>query len=404
MNATALDTNYDTARWYYLNTELKISISDAISSVETYRSTWHDASYFDDFFDILSVRLLSQHLWQDFYQVAKMIDGYASNEVVAKYSYIAGRLIETGFLKIPNASPLENSTALYTRALASGTDLYYRLVAADRLNLSGKALDQSIYTPSYPEQFERDLDAEKLLSGYADFGLGEYIYAEWLSCSDHIGVDCVKKIAGFLPQSGNGTNDFYARSLRIAAKKINACEVTPDEEMLKLVYPQNFHEAVADACGRFTTPEYLLYALIRSESFFDPQIISHAGAAGLTQLMGSTAGDIARKLKMPDYDLNDSATNILFGCYYLEEMRRRLDGSSILALFAYNGGITRVRTWVKSANLEFGTNTLPKDLFLEALPFAETREYGRKIVSAAALYGYLYYGKTPHEVIEEILQ
>lgn len=120
--------------------------------------------------------------------------------------------------------------------------------------------------------------------------------------------------------------------------------------------------------------------------------------------MGSTAGDIARKLKKDTYDLNDSDTNILFGCYYLEEMRRRLDGSSILALFAYNGGISRVRTWVNSANMEFGTNSLPKDLFLEALPFAETREYGRKVVSAAAMYGYLYYGKTTSEVIDEILQ
>ena len=85
-------------------------------------------------------------------------------------------------------------------------------------------------------------------------------------------------------------------------------------------------------------------------------------------------------------------------------MRRRLDGSSILALFAYNGGITRVRSWVKSANLEFGTNALPKDLFLEALPFSETREYGRKVVSAAALYGTLYYSKSTSEVVEEILQ
>ena len=404
MEATSTAKNYDNALWYYLNTELKESITDAISGVQEYRSSWHDPSYFDDFFDTLSVRLLSQHLWSDFFQVAKLVDGYASDEVVSKYSYIAGRLVETGFLKMQNASIEQTTKPLYTRALSSGTDLYYRLIAADRLGLSGAELEKVICSSSYASNFKHDTDIERLLCGYADFGLGEYIYPEWQSSSDKVSIDCVKKIAGFLQQSGSGTNDFYAKSLRIAAKKFNSCETKPDEDMLKLVYPQDFHEAATDACKRFSTPEYLLYALIRSESFFDPQIVSHAGASGLTQLMGSTAADIARKLKMSDYDLDDSTTNILFGCYYLEEMRRRLDGSSILALFAYNGGITRVRTWVNSANLEFGTNALPKDLFLEALPFAETREYGRKVVSAAAMYGYLYYGKTPGEVIDEILE
>ena len=404
MSAAKSDQSYDNALWYYFNTELKSSISEAITAIQKYRTSWHDPYYFDDYFDTLSVRLLSQHLWSDFYSVAKLLDGYASNEIVAKYSYIAGRLIETGFVKASNQSQTEAATALFNRALSSGTDLYYRLVAANRLQLSNDDMVKVIYSPTHSDSFKRNLEVEKLLEGYADFGFAENIYTEWQHNSDSVGIDSVKKIAGFLQQCGGDKNDFYAKSLRIASNKIINCEVTPDEDMLKLVYPQDFHDAVADTCKRFDMPEYLLYALIRSESFFDPQIVSHVGATGLTQLMGSTAADISRKLKKEDYDLNDSATNIMFGGYYLEEMRRRLDGSSILALFAYNGGISRVRTWVKSANLEFATNTLPKDLFLEALPFAETREYGRKVVSAAAMYGYLYYGKTTSEVIEEILQ
>lgn len=404
METTTADNSYDNALWYYLNTQLKISTSAAISAVESYRKSWHDASYYDDFFDTLSVRLLSQHLWTDFYQTAKLLDGYASDEIVAKYSYITARLIESGFVSSPNASAIETETALYTRALSSGSDLYYRLLAAKKLSIPDDKFDTILYRTNSPASFTKNDAEEKLLSGYADFGLGEYIYPEWQQFSSQISVACVKKIASFLQQGGSSGNDFYEKSLRIAAKKINNCEILPDEDLLKLVYPQNFHDAASNACQRFKTPEYLLYALIRSESFFDPQVVSHAGASGLTQLMGSTAGDIAHKLQMEKYDLNDSTTNILFGCFYLEEMRRRLDGSSILAVFAYNGGISRVRTWVKSANLEFGTNTLPKDLFLEALPFAETREYGRKVVSAAAMYGYLYYGKTTSQVIEEILQ
>ena len=55
--------------------------------------------------------------------------------------------------------------------------------------------------------------------------------------------------------------------------------------------------------------------------------------------MEGTAADVARKLKVAQFDLMDSATNIRFGSFYLEELRRRLDGSSILAIFSYNGGI-----------------------------------------------------------------
>lgn len=404
MECATSDQKFDNALWYYLNGQLKDSIPNAISSIKEYRTKWHDSEYFDDFFDTLSVRLLSQHLWSDFYTVANLLDGHASDGIVAKYSYIAGRLIETGFLKPDNQSATEAATALFTRALSSGSDLYYKLLAAKRLELSNEDIQKIMYPQAQVNSFQRSEDEERLLEGYADFGFPDEIYQEWQRSSSSISVDSVKKIAGFLQQCGDGKNNFYSVSLRIAAKKFNNSETVPDDEMLQLVYPQDFHKSVSKACKQFDMPEYLLYALIRSESFFDPQIVSHAGAIGLTQLMGSTAGDIARKLKKDTYDLNDSDTNILFGCYYLEEMRRRLDGSSILALFAYNGGISRVRTWVNSANMEFGTNSLPKDLFLEALPFAETREYGRKVVSAAAMYGYLYYGKTTSEVIDEILQ
>ena len=107
---------------------------------------------------------------------------------------------------------------------------------------------------------------------------------------------------------------------------------------------------------------------------------------------------------MSKFYLTDISTNIRFGSFYLEELRRRLDGSSILAILSYNGGISRVRSWVKSANLEFGTSALPRDLFLEAIPFSETREYGRKVVSAAAMYGYLYYGLSTSQVVEEIMK
>ena len=74
-------------------------------------------------------------------------------------------------------------------------------------------------------------------------------------------------------------------------------------------------------------------------------------------------------------------------------MIRRSDNRIMPACFAYNAGISRVRGWQKKAQ------GLPDDLFLESLEYAETRDYGRKILSAAAVYGVLYYSEKPEDIV-----
>lgn len=404
MEYAPLPENYDNALWYYLNTSLKNSISSTIIALEKYGATWNNPYYFDDFFETLSVRLLSQHMFTEFYQTAKLIKNFASKEMVAKYSYISARLIQENFIKLEKDKIESETRDLFTQALSSDTDMYYRLLSGHKLGLNNQEVTKLIQNFGKRTQIQVNEEAEKLLLGYADFGLPQFIYEDWQRYSDEIGIDCVQKISLYLQKCGNEKNNYFTQSLRIASRKANYPEQMLYPQFFDLVYPQNFKNYVSENCALFNLNEYILYALIRSESFFNPQVASSAGAIGLTQLMEGTAADVARKLKIPNYDLRDSATNIKFGAYYLEEMKRRLDDSVILAVFAYNGGITRVRQWVKSANLEFGTQNLPKDLFLESLPFEETREYGRKILAASAMYAYIYYNLPISQVIEEILQ
>lgn len=404
MDVAASSALFDNAFWYYLNTELKHSVTAVIESLEKFRGDLHDPFYFDDFFDALSVRLLSQHKWYDYYRVAQILDGFASDETVAKFSYVAARLIQTGRISNSELIAPGAAEALLNRALHSGADFYYRMQSASALGLADDELFSCISQFGQHREIVPDKNAERLLQGYVDFGLPEYLYQEWLRVQNKVSMDCVQKIAHFLKQCGTDNPLFYVQSLRIASRAANNPERALSKELLELVFPRDFSDAVHDACSRFGQEEYLLYGLIRSESFFDEQVVSHAGAIGLTQLMSGTASDVARKLKYSEYDLKDGATNILFGSYYLEELRQRLDGSAILALFAYNGGITRVRSWLKNVRLEFGESGLENDLFLESLPFSETREYGRKVISAAALYGFLYYHQNPSDVIENLMR
>lgn len=401
---------YDNALWYYLYSQMDLSPEAVVKAVEKYREKWHDPFYFDDFFDSLSYRLLSGRFWSLYIKTAGLLKGFASPESCAKFYYVSARLLQEGIYRPKDMDVEIEARNLLNAALDSGTDLYYRMLASARLGVGRTELEERLRLLRRDEQFERSEDAEELLLGYADFGFPEKIYDEWQKLRDVIGMDTVRKIASFLFSCGKNQESYYTQSIRIAARKLNNSESSLSglgDSLFTLSFPRGFAGTVTSCCREFKVDEQLLYALIRSESFFDPTVISSAGAIGLTQLMELTAGDVAKKLKIAKYDLTDSGTNVRFGTYYLSEMIRRLDGSQILAVFAYNAGITRVRNWALSSHDEYkekgAEEGLPKDLFLEMLPITETREYGRKIVSAATMYGLLYYELEPDEVIARIM-
>lgn len=413
--ATAKDSSgkadgslYDNALWYYLLSSLEISPEAAVKVLERYRDKWHDPYYFDDFLDSLSYRLLSGRFWSLYIKTANLLKGFASKESLAKFSYVSARLLQEDMYKPKDMDAENEASAFMNVALDSGTDIYYRMLAASRLGVGRQELEGKLRLLRQDKEFTRNEDAEELLLGYADFGFPEKIYDEWQNYKDVIGMDTVRKLSSFLFSCGKNQESYYTQSIRMASKKLfnSEAELTGlSDSLFSLSYPRSFSAKVTEFCSEYKVDEQLMYALIRSESFFDPTIISSAGAIGLTQLMEMTAGDVAKKLKVSKYDLTDSGTNIRFGTYYISEMIRRLDGSQLHAVFAYNAGITRVRNWTLSSRDEFKDkkSALPNDLFLEMLPISETREYGRKIVGAATIYGLLYYELSPEEVVARIL-
>lgn len=406
-DAAVTDYQRDNALWYLLNSSLRSSTDGTLSMLERYCTSWHDPAYFDDFFELLMPLMLSEARWSDFKRVYKAVDGYASDEVTAKYAYIYGRLIQEGLAK--PSDPEKDEKEAFTRALESGTDTYYKVLAAGQLGLDDEATEKVLCTSKINKDFKKNDDAEKFLEGYAVFGLPERVYPEWQMFTEKldipISLDCAVKLADFINKSADGTDDYYGQSLRIISRTANNCDKPLTKDALRLLYPCNYSDEVSASCKKFGLQEETLYALIRSESFFDNDVVSAAGAVGLTQLMEFTAADIAQHLKRTDYSLKDPATNIEFGAYYLASLIKRLDGSVLTAFFSYNAGITRVRRWLQSSGIELGNrDKLSYDLFLETIPYSETREYGRKLVSASAAYGWMYCGKTIHEVVQEIIK
>lgn len=408
MNCAKTDELYDNALWYLLSLNLKKSTSQGIKMIKQYCSTWHNPAYFDDIFDMLSPLMLSEGRWNEFNDLYKAIDGYASDGMTAKFAYIFGRLVQEK-LALPAIDDTHQSEddAAFTRALTSGNEIYYKTLAISKLGIGGENAEEIICTTKNDSEIPVDIEAENLLLGYISFGFPEKIYPEWLSLNKRgskISYETGIKIAKFLENCGNNKNEYYPQALRIAAKVINSADKSVSKEDLKLLYPRDYSKLISEKCKKYNVPEEIMYALVRSESFFDHQIESSAGAVGLTQLMTFTGNDIAHRLKYNEYDLKNPDDNLEFGTWYLNNLAERLEKRWLSAFFSYNAGITRVRRWMNSSKIEFNNiKKLPDDLFLETIPYEETREYGRKLVGAAAMYAWLYYGKEIAEEITEIV-
>lgn len=152
------------------------------------------------------------------------------------------------------------------------------------------------------------------------------------------------------------------------------------------MYPQAFRTHVTNATKQFGTPQEWVWAIMRAESLYKPDVISPVGAKGLMQLMPYTAKNLNRLVGGEEgpLDLMDPQTNIRLGTQYLGRLQQKFKGHLPLVAAAYNGGPHRVEGWL----VNFGH--LETDEFVEHIPFLETRNYVKKVVRNHTLYRRVY--------------
>jgi soluble lytic murein transglycosylase len=243
----------------------------------------------------------------------------------------------------------------------------------------------------------------------------EFILGFFFFFSSSFGLQYILERENELPPAGLrncaevlAAAGFQQESLNLISRYTRREDYVIDREDLYLFYPRPFQELIEKYAREAELGAEILYGLVRTESYFMPDAVSRSGAIGLTQLMSPTAADMAGRIARQggnDYrssdgiDLKDPEKNIHIGSYYLKYLTGQM-GNPMLALLAYNGGLGRVRRWLAADRQRDGG--LPPDLFLETIDYAETREYGRRVLAAAAVYGYLYYGMSMEDVAANI--
>ncbi len=147
-------------------------------------------------------------------------------------------------------------------------------------------------------------------------------------------------------------------------------------------YLAPYREVLAEMARSRDLDEPWVLGLVRQESRFITVAKSSAGAAGLMQVMRPTAKWVAQRMRMKNFSwarLSDPEFNAALGTYYLKHVLNQADGSPVLAAAAYNAGPTRARLWRGTAPVEGA-------IFIETIPFGETRDYVKKVMANTVYY------------------
>ena len=152
-----------------------------------------------------------------------------------------------------------------------------------------------------------------------------------------------------------------------------------------LAYPSVFEEVVESAASKSNVSPFLIWAIMREESGFNTKIESWANAMGLMQLILPTAKSMGKQLgiNVNRRLLRKPEVNIPLGAAYLDYLNNKFGGHPVLTVAGYNAGEGAVGRWLKD-------NIKDIDLFVEEIPYEQTRGYTKRVVSSLATYMFLY--------------
>jgi len=269
-----------------------------------------------------------------------------------------------------------NARAYYSEA-ASFPNTYYGQLAAEKL--SG-TLSEVILPPEAPtEALQASFMADPRVRAMQL--LGEAREERFFSMFAFMLDDEFDDIRELSLLSQLSKNLGYMRPSLRAAKQAGRLQTMLTDSGYPVIEAIN-----ALSTDKFNVP--FVFAIARQESEFEPNVISHAKAHGLMQMINSTARTTARKHRIP-YNRSRMTSDIDYsaklGALHLNDLLKQFDGSYIMAAAAYNAGASRVKTWNRKHGDPRKGEIDPID-WVESIPFSETRNYVQRVMENMQVY------------------
>lgn len=370
--------------WYLLSSRVRgdpagtaVALSEVVGSLDV-------PSYFDDVLSELVTLLVEGRAFDALRSAYDSLRDFASPATLATYELVLAESIRAGLLAV-HAERADSLRREYLgRASARSQNVFAALLAATLLGRDGSEVLASARAGD-EETGAVDVDASALIDGFTQFGLLDRGYELAFSRPREIAPPVMDTLISRLAAHGK-----VRESIRLAIRVPSAGALTGENTRFR--YPLAFAAVFDSVLANEDVDPWLLYSVVRSESLFDPDIVSSAGAVGLAQLLPSTAMDVARRMQIDPPVLTDPLDNLSVGARYLSMLTEQF-GNPFRAVMAYNAGQGRVRDWERRyADLE--------GVLLHAgIPFDETRNHVRNVVVAAAYYGYLYGNRRPSDTV-----
>ena len=181
----------------------------------------------------------------------------------------------------------------------------------------------------------------------------------------------------------------FAKRREVWDRAINTADRTLAQHNYSLRYIAPFSDQVLPKADELALNNGWVYGLMRQESRFIMNANSSVGAKGLMQLMPATAKWVAKKINLANFHparVTEMDTNVTLGTNYMKMVLKSLDNHPVLASAAYNAGPGRARRWRAEGPMEGA-------IYAETIPFAETRDYVKKVMSNAVYYNTLFSGQ-----------
>jgi soluble lytic murein transglycosylase len=389
----------DACIWYIIEMGFGQNMKTGIALIEKWADSWHDGDYFADLYDRVAQWAASSNNWNVLLDLFPTIERGKSGLTRAKYAYMIGRALEEGFISSRDRTPEAFFTITYNENTAPyyyyEQHLYYRAMAGLRLGKEPDFIERS-RPPTTPAILTRE---GRLLEGFFTYGAVPYASAWIREYADTLPLEELRALVGRL-----GEENFWGEAIRLCTIYMKRPDFVLTPEDIALYFPRGYAELVTRFAEEYRIDRGIFFGLVRTESIFIPDIISSAGAGGLTQLMPQTALETARTMAReggPDYVLDDTVdradpeANVHIGAYFLRQLMNT-QASPLNAILSYNGGPTRIRRWARASRL-------PPDLFMESVELRETREYGKKVLACAILYDYFYFSLKSDRLVADIL-
>lgn len=291
----------------------------------------------------------------------------------ARWQYWLGRALEQ--LGDPE-------TAVTAYAAAADERSFFGFAAADRLD---RPYDLNLERAGFNDAYRQQVDEWPVIQrSEALMRIGEpgLANSEWYHAVAQASAEEARALADYAQRQG-----WYAKLVQttITGGMWNA---------LDWRFPEAYRDSFLKWGETAGVDPYLLMGIARRESAYNPNALSPAGARGLMQLMPGTATLVSRQLGIADpgpSGILDPEINIRLGSTYIRDMLDRYGGNRLAATAAYNAGPGRVDRWLRDAPQEF-------DLFVESIPFRETREYVQAVLSYRVIFESLANGGDPQDV------